>query len=75
MFQVDHLVELDHAEDDEEILSQGSHFCDRVFLSEIVERRLVCGLVTQGITVAEFLLSPEVKTAKWVYVEPTSEAH
>jgi hypothetical protein len=63
---VDHLVELDHAEDDEEILSQGSHFRDRVFLSEIVERRLVCGLVTQGITVAEFLLSPEVQSTNGV---------
>ena len=60
---MDHFVELDHAEDDEEILIQGSHFRGRVFLSEIVERRLVCGLVTQGITDAEFLLSPEVQTA------------
>ena len=55
---MDHLVELDHAGDDEEILSRGSHFRDRVFLSEIVERRLVCGLVTQSITVAEVLLAP-----------------
>ena len=63
---MDHLVERDHAEDNEEILSQGSHFRDRVFLSEIVERRLVCGLVTQGITVAEFLLSPEVQSTNGV---------
>ena len=63
---MDHLVELDYAEDDEEILSQGSHFRDRVFLSEIVERRLVCSLVTQGITVAEFLLSPEVQSTNGV---------
>jgi hypothetical protein len=63
---VDHLGELDHAEDDEEILSQGSHFRDRVFLSEIVERKLVCSLVTQVITVAEFLVSPDIQTANGV---------
>ena len=63
---MDHLGELDHAEDDEEILSQGSHFRDRVFLSEIVERKLVCSLVTQVITVAEFLVSPDIQTANGV---------
>jgi hypothetical protein len=65
-FQVDHLGELDHAEDDEEILCQGSYFRDRVFLSEIVERKLVCDLVTQGITVAEFLVSPEIQSENGV---------
>ena len=63
---MDHLGELDHAEDDEEILSQGSHFRDRVFLSEIVERKFVCSLVTQVITVAEFLVSPDIQTANGV---------
>ena len=63
---MDHLGKLDHAEDDEEILSQGSHFRDRVFLSEIVERKLVCSLVTQVITVAEFLVSPDIQTANGV---------
>ena len=58
---MDHLEELDHTEEDEDILSQGSHFRDRVFLSEIVERKLDCSIVTQDITVAEFLLSPGIK--------------
>ena len=44
--RVDHLGELDHAEEDEEVLPQASHFKDRVFLSEIRERKMVLDLLT-----------------------------
>ena len=61
-FQVDHLTELDHVDDDDEILNQGSHFKDRVFLSEISERKLVRQLVTGGITAGEFSISPDISS-------------
>ena len=57
---MDHLAELDHVDDDDEILAQGSHFKDRVFLSEISERKLVCQLVTGDITPGEFSTSPDI---------------
>ena len=57
---MDHLAELDHVDGDEDILAQGSHFQDRVFLSNISERKLVCELVTGGITPGEFSTSPDI---------------
>ena len=45
--KVAHLHELDKAEDDESLLSQGSFFEDRVFLSDYIERKLVCSLLTK----------------------------
>ena len=57
---MDHLAELEQADNDEEVLPQGSHFHDRVFLSQITERKLVCELVTGGITPGEFSTSPDI---------------
>ena len=55
--KVDHLSELDRNEDDENILEQGSHFKDRVFLSRKPERTLVTKLLTNDINVDEFVNS------------------
>ena len=53
--KVDHLSELDRHEDDENILEQGSHFKDRVFLSRKPERTLVTKLLTNDINADEFV--------------------
>jgi hypothetical protein len=58
--QVDHLAELEQADGDEEVLTQGSYFQNRVFFSQISERKLVCELVTGGITPGEFVTSPDI---------------
>ena len=55
--KVNHLHELDAPEDDESPLPQGSRFEDRVFLFENRERKLVCNLLTDVITMEEFLQS------------------
>lgn len=59
---MEHLSEFDHAEEDVTILPQGSHFPDRVFLSQVEERKLVCKLITDCITTDEFLNSPEIES-------------
>ena len=58
--KVDHLRELDRAEEDESVLAQGSSFESRVFLSESRERRLVCKLLTDTVSYDEFLESDDV---------------
>ena len=58
--RVDHLGELDHAEEDEEVLPQASHFKERVFLSEIRERKMVLDLLTGGLSADDFSNSVEI---------------
>ena len=57
---MDHLHELDHEEDDDEILPQGSLFAIRVFLSR------VCKLVTGVISTAEFVISSDIESENGV---------
>ena len=49
-FQVDHLSELDHADEDDNVLPQATHFKDRVFLNEITERKHVLDLLTGNVS-------------------------
>lgn len=60
--KVDHIKELDKAEDDTSVLCQGSLFNDRVFLSSNSERKLVCNLLTNSISSDEFLESERIST-------------
>ena len=60
--KVEHLKELDRAEDDTSVLCQGSFFENRVFLFEKKERRLVCQLLTNTISYDEFLNSGDICT-------------
>ena len=60
--KVDHLHELDRAEEDESVLCQGSLFQNRVFLSQKRERKLVCRLLTNDISDDEFLESEELSS-------------
>ena len=55
--KVKHLSELDHHEDDEQILLQGSHFKDRVFLYIKRERKLVQELLTDDLEYDAFVHS------------------
>ena len=54
---IKHLDELDRKKDDENVLKQGSHFSQRIYLSNIKERRLVTSLITESMTLEEFLSS------------------
>ena len=77
---MDHLTELDHEDDDDEILNQGSHFQDRVFLSNISERQLVCQLVMGGITPREFSISLDITSEngcmlKWLVSDINTRYH
>ena len=58
--KVEHLKELDAAEEDESTLCQGSFFQDRVFLSVSKERKLVCGLLTDNVSPDDFLESDDM---------------
>ena len=60
--KVAHLHELDKAEADESFLCQGSHFENRVFLSESSERKLVCCLLTDAISVDDFILTEDISS-------------
>jgi hypothetical protein len=60
--KVEHLKELDKAEEDESDLCQGSFFHDRVFLSDNKERKLVCSLLTDTINQEEFLESDDISS-------------
>ena len=57
-----HLHELDNPELDESPLCQGSLFGDRVFLCENKERKKVCSLLTDAITMEEFLDSDAMQS-------------
>ena len=57
---------LDAPEDDESPLPQGSHIKDRVFLFENRERKLVCNLLTDVVTMEEFLESDIVSTSNLI---------
>ena len=54
---MEHLSELDRHEDDDNILDQGSHFKDRVFLSAKKERTIVRKLLTEDIEIDQFITS------------------
>ena len=43
-------------------MSQGSRHQDRVFISSLKERQVVTQLLTEDITVEEFLNSPELRS-------------
>ena len=60
--KVEHLKELDAAEEDESTLCQGSFFQDRVFLSVSKERKLVCGLLTDNVSPDDFLESDDMNS-------------
>ena len=55
--KVNHLTELDRAEDDDTPLLQGSKFPDRVFLNRKAERDFLKNLVTEQLSMQEFLRS------------------
>ena len=55
--KVKHLSELDHHGDDEQILAQGSHFKDQVFLYIKRERKLVEQLLTEELEYDAFVHS------------------
>ena len=59
-FQVDHLSELDHADEDDDVLPQASHFKDRVFLNEITERKHVLDFLTGDISPGQFTRLPDM---------------
>ena len=59
---VDHLSELNPHPDDETVLSQGSLFSARIFLAKQKERQLVCALVTDSISMQEFVNSADIAT-------------
>ena len=61
--KVEHLHELDKAEDDDSPLCQGSLFADRVFLSDKKERKLVCNLLTDTISAEDFADSDIIESA------------
>ena len=48
--------------DDETVLSQGSLFSARIFLAKQKERQLVCALVTNSISMEEFVNSADITT-------------
>ena len=60
--KVKHLAELDHHEDDEQVLLQGSHAKDRVFLSRKQERKLVQQLLTDALDYDAFVNSEVLTT-------------
>ena len=53
--KVNHLTELDRAEEDNSPLQQGLQFSQRVFLSRKAERDLVKNLLNDQIDIDEFL--------------------
>ena len=67
--KVDHLQELDSPSDDNNYLSQGSFFNDRVFLPSKPERDLVCSLLTNAISVDDFLDSDVISSGNGALVE------
>ena len=60
---MDHLHELDKADDDDSPLCQGSLFADCAFLSDKKERKLVCNLLTDTIFAEDFADSDDIETA------------
>ena len=60
---MEHLHELDKAEDDDSPLCQGPLFADRVFLSDKKERKLVCNLLTDTISAEDFADSDIIESA------------
>ena len=48
---------MDHHKEDLQVWAQSTNFKDRVFLSDSLDRSLVCDLVTGSITFEEFLAS------------------
>ena len=67
--KVEHLKELDKPEEDDSVLSQGSLFHDRIFLSENRERKLACSLLTDTISLDEFLESDDISTVNGLMVK------
>ena len=57
--KVQHLQDLDKAEDDSSVLCQGSSFKDRVFFSENKERTLICKILTDTVSYNEQVLSAQ----------------
>ena len=60
---MEHLHEMDKAEDDDSPLCQGSLFADRVYLSDKKERKLVCNLLTDTISTEDFADSDDIESA------------
>ena len=67
--KVDHLQELDSPTNDDNYLSQGSYFSDRVFMPNKPERDLVCRLLTESISVDDFLESDVITSENGTLVE------
>ena len=53
--KVDHLRELNHHEEDEELLTRASQFSDRVFLPVYSDRQKVACLLSGAISIEDFL--------------------
>ena len=66
--KVEHLQELDRAEGDDSVLCQGSLFQDRVFLSQRCERQLICRMLTEDISVDEFLESDDISSENGILI-------
>ena len=60
--KVQHLDELSPEEDDNQVLPQGSHFKDRVYLKRKKERELVTNLLTENISIPDFIASNEIQS-------------
>ena len=71
--KTEHIQELDRSERDDSVLRQGTFFTDRVFLSENRERKLVCRLLTDSLSYADFLESEEISTQNGLMVKTLVE--
>ena len=58
--RVEHVKELDIAENDDSVLSQSTAYKDRIFLNIKKERDVVCQLVSGDITMEAFISSEEI---------------
>ena len=57
-----HLHELGTADADEECLVQGSFYKDRVFLPDFRERQAICQVLTDSVSIEEFLADPNIES-------------
>ena len=65
---VKHLSELDIAEEDDSVLSQSTHYQNRIFLSVKKERVEIVKLLTGDITMEEFTLTQDITTENGILV-------
>ena len=66
--RVKHLTELDVAKEDNSVLTQSTHYKDRVFLSTKKERNLVVRLLTGDICMETFSTSNDITTENGIMI-------